>query len=71
MKRIAQCFAALLLASSFSAVSFAQTFTADLVIINANMHIMDAKRTVAHSVAISGGKIVAIGSDADTKPLNR
>lgn len=30
---------------------------------------MDAKRTRASSLAVSGGKIVAVGSDADTKSL--
>ncbi len=42
---------------------------ADLVITNANIRTMDAKRTVARSVAVLNGKIVAVGSDADTKPL--
>ena len=49
--------------------AFGQTFQADLVITNANIHTMDAKRTIARSIAVSGGKIIAIGSDADTKPL--
>ena len=30
---------------------------------------MDAKRTVASSIAVSGGKIIAIGSDADIRSL--
>ncbi|MBP6004405.1 MAG: amidohydrolase [Pyrinomonadaceae bacterium] len=47
----------------------AQTHMADLVITNANIRTMDAKRTVARSVAVLNGKIVAVGSDADTKPL--
>ena len=47
----------------------AQTFAADLVITNANIRTMDAKRTVARSVAVVGGKIIALGSDADTRPL--
>src|SRR5690349_886883 len=49
--------------------TLAQTFQADLVITNANIHTMDAKRTLASSVAISGGKIIAIGSEGDTKSL--
>ena len=53
----------------FSSVAFAQTFRADLVITNANIHTMDAKRTVAQSVAVSGGRIIAIGSDSDTRSL--
>ncbi|HQY66569.1 MAG TPA: amidohydrolase [Pyrinomonadaceae bacterium] len=48
---------------------FAQSISADLVITNANIRTMDSKRTVARSVAVVNGKIVAIGSEADTKPL--
>ena len=47
----------------------AQTLTADIVITNANIRTMDAKRSVARSVAVLNGKIVAVGSEADTKPL--
>jgi len=42
---------------------------ADLVITNANIHTMDAKRTIARSVAIVGRFIMAVGSDSDTKAL--
>ncbi len=60
----------LLIAISISAgVTNAQTVHADLVITNANIRTMDAKRTVARSMAMLNGRIVAIGSDADTKPL--
>jgi predicted amidohydrolase YtcJ len=45
----------------------AQNPAADLVITNANIRTMDATRTVARSIAISNGRIVAIGSDSDTK----
>src|SRR3954465_8752587 len=48
---------------------FGQKFGADLVITNANIHTMDANRTVAQSIAVSGGQIIAIGSDADTRSL--
>ncbi len=47
----------------------AQNLSADLVITNANVRTMDAKRTVARSVAVLNGNIVAIGSDADTKAM--
>ena len=30
---------------------------------------MDAKRSVARSIAVLGNKIVAIGTDVETKPL--
>ncbi len=49
-----------------SVLSFAQ---ADLVVNNANIRTMDAKRTVARSVAVLNGKIVAIGSEAQTKSM--
>ena len=66
MKKIV---ALLFLASVLVPHVFGQRFSADLVITNANVHTMDAKRTVAHSLAVSGGKIIAIGTDADTKSL--
>ncbi|MBX7053723.1 MAG: amidohydrolase [Pyrinomonadaceae bacterium] len=50
-------------------VGSGQSFVADMVITNANIRTMDAKRTVARSVAVLNGKIVAVGSDADTRPL--
>ncbi|MGB7202220.1 MAG: amidohydrolase [Pyrinomonadaceae bacterium] len=46
---------------------FSQSFQADLVVANANIRTMDAKRTVARSMAVLNGKIIAIGSDAATK----
>lgn len=39
----------------------------DIVIVNANIRTMDAKRTIVRSVAINDGKIVAIGTEADTR----
>ncbi|MFN6963784.1 MAG: amidohydrolase [Pyrinomonadaceae bacterium] len=48
---------------------FAQRFAADLVVTNANIRTMDAARTRASSIAVAGGRIVAIGSDADTRSL--
>lgn len=55
-----------LLSGSFT---FGQAVAADLVITNANIRTMDAKRTLARSIAALNGKIVAIGSDADTRSL--
>lgn len=67
MKKIAQ----FLGFGSFFAICaiaiFGQSASADLVIINANIHTMDSKNTVAKSIAMLNGKIVAVGSDADTK----
>jgi predicted amidohydrolase YtcJ len=64
MKKIA---ASLLIAAGLCVQTFAQS--ADLVITNANIRTMDNKRTIARSIAMLNGKIIAIGSDADTKPL--
>ena len=50
-------------------VSHAQAFSADLVITNANIRTMDVKRTIARSLAILNGRIIAIGSNNETKPL--
>jgi predicted amidohydrolase YtcJ len=50
-------------------LTFGQKAEADLVIVNGNIHTMDAKRTVATSIAVAGQWIIAIGTDADTKPL--
>lgn len=48
---------------------FAQKFTADLVVTNANVHTINAAQPKAQSIAVVGDKIVAVGSDSDTKPL--
>ncbi|HSK70779.1 MAG TPA: amidohydrolase [Pyrinomonadaceae bacterium] len=42
---------------------------ADLVVINANARTMDTKQPKAESVAVLGNKIIAVGSNAETKPL--
>ena len=47
----------------------AQTITADLVVWNANIHTINAAQKQATSIAVLGSKIIAVGSDADTKPL--
>ena len=69
MKRLA---ASILIAGfilSNSVASLAQNITADIVITDANVRTMDAQRTVARSIAVLNGKIIAIGSDADTRSL--
>lgn len=65
MKRIVNSLVAVLLCVSAGGAS-AQTIVADIVIKNANVRTMDAKRNTARSIAVLNGKIVAIGSDADT-----
>ena len=69
MKKIAAIFTALLFAMFASIPAYSQTLTADLVITNANVHTIDSKRPTASSIAVLGDKIIAVGSDADTKPL--
>src|SRR4051812_22184291 len=42
---------------------------ADLVVVNANVLTLDASNTVARALAVSDGKLVAVGSEADVKKL--
>mgnify|MGYP001228323929 CR=1 FL=1 len=69
MNRLLISIAALCFAAFATTFATAQSLSADLVITNANVRTMDARRTVARSVAVLNGKIVAIGSDADTKAM--
>ncbi|MEO8573006.1 MAG: amidohydrolase [Pyrinomonadaceae bacterium] len=46
-----------------------QTLTADVVVVNANIHTMNSVQKQASSIAVLGEKIIVVGSDADTKPL--
>ncbi|MEO6050626.1 MAG: amidohydrolase [Pyrinomonadaceae bacterium] len=69
MKKII-IFAATLLILAFSRPTvLAQSVGVDLVITNANIRTMDTKRTIARSLAVLNGKIIAVGSDAETKSL--
>ncbi len=45
----------------------AQKLTADLVIINANVHTMDKAKPKAEAIALMGNKIVAVGSNVEIK----
>lgn len=58
-----------LLFTLFGTSVFGQKFAADLVVVNANIRTMDTVRPAARSIAVSRGKIIAIGSDDDTKAL--
>jgi len=64
MKKIA-CFAVMLF--GFAAAAVGQSGAADLVVTNANIRTMDAKRTVARGMAVIGRKVKAVGSDAEMK----
>jgi len=58
--------AALILSCLFASASvFAQS--ADIVVINAKIHTVDASKPTATSMAIVGRKIHVVGSEADTK----
>src|SRR5438067_10632085 len=58
------------LMSAFAApVSDAQKFEADLVIVNANVHTLDARQPMAEAVAVFGNRIVAVGSNEEIKRL--
>jgi predicted amidohydrolase YtcJ len=69
MKKIAAIFTAVLFTAYSGLIAKGQTFAADLVIMNANVHTIDSKRPTARSIAVLGDKIIAVGSDADTKSL--
>ncbi len=68
MKKIALFITLAAICLNSSIITFAQNGAADLVITNANIRTMDAKRTVALAMAVIGRKIKAVGSDADVKP---
>jgi predicted amidohydrolase YtcJ len=67
MKNLALLVAVFANIFSFAPFVPAQRLSADIVVTNANIRTMDAKRTVARSMAVLNGKIIAIGSDADTR----
>jgi predicted amidohydrolase YtcJ len=54
---------------SFSTHANNQPLTADLIIINATVHTMDATRPAAQALAIIGNRIVAVGSTNEIKNL--
>lgn len=54
---------------AFASSIAGQKFAADIVVVNANIRTMDARRTVARSMAVVNDRIVAVGGDADTRPL--
>jgi predicted amidohydrolase YtcJ len=56
-------------APSFNTPSGAQSMTADLVIINANVRTLDKAQPVAEAVAVLGNKIVAVGTSAEVRKL--
>lgn len=63
----------LFLAAAVTAFSFtqltAQTFYADLVVLNANVHTGNKSQPKAQAIAVSGNKIVAVGTDAQIRAM--
>jgi predicted amidohydrolase YtcJ len=57
---------AVVLLSSFA---FTQTFQADLIVVNANVHTGNKAQPTARAIAVSGNKIVAVGTDAQIRSL--
>ena len=45
------------------------SFVADLIIVNGNIHTMDATQPGAQAVAIHGNRIIAVGSNEEIKKL--
>jgi predicted amidohydrolase YtcJ len=43
---------------------------ADLIVINAKIHTMDAQKPIATAFAVRDGKFIAVGTDADMEPVN-
>lgn len=68
MKRVVFLFV-LSVISGYATANGQPSIAADLVVTNANIRTMDEKRTVARSLAVLTGRIVAVGSDSETKKL--
>ena len=52
-----------------AAVSFAQKMNADIIIINAKVHTMNAAQPNAEALAIYGNRLAAVGNTNDIKRL--
>jgi predicted amidohydrolase YtcJ len=61
--------AAAVFCMAFCAAASGQALTADLVVTNANVHTMSSTQKQARSIAVLGNRIIAVGSDADTRSL--
>jgi len=42
---------------------------ADLIVVNANIHTLDPERLRARALAVSAGRIIAVGGDEDVRAL--
>ncbi len=61
--------AAALLFGVFSLTSLSQTFHADLIVVNANVRTGNKAQPKARALAVSGNKIIAVGTDEQIKAL--
>src|SRR6185437_6239746 len=59
---------ALFLSLAATGAASAATPSADLVLMHGNLVTLEAKQPKAEALAVSGGRIVAIGSDASIQP---
>lgn len=59
----------LLSAVAYSPRASAQNVSADLVIVNANVHTLDKARPLVEAVAVYGNRIVAVGTSAEIRKL--
>jgi predicted amidohydrolase YtcJ len=62
-------FTSILVAFALCTAITAQTVTADLIVINANIHTMDSAAPKAEALAVWGNKILAVGSTAEIVKL--
>ena len=60
---------ACLMSTTFPVGAGGQTFAADLIIVNANIHTLDASHPLAQAVAVFGERIAAVGSNEEIKRL--
>jgi predicted amidohydrolase YtcJ len=61
--------AILLMSATFSTQADNSPFAADLIIINATIHTMDQGRPLAGAVAVSGNRIIAVGTTKEIRKL--
>ncbi|HYY93059.1 MAG TPA: amidohydrolase [Pyrinomonadaceae bacterium] len=57
------------MSTTFPVGAGGQTFAADLIIVNANIHTLDASHPLAQAVAVFGERIAAVGSNEEIKRL--
>src|SRR5260370_7646341 len=58
-----------LMSTNFATQADKPPFTADLIIINARIHTMDQGQPLAEAVAISGNRIIAVGTTKEIRNL--